>query len=333
MSASVFGKQTVWEVTRDKEGQREFMVHHNVETTSVLDGPSIVLNAAGLPAIGSIWNFDNDLDSWAFCTPEATVKRLGQKQGETGFWWDVAQKFSTIPVDRCTDFEIEDPILEPDKIGGSFVKYTKEITKDRWGNAVKSSSHEMFRGPQVEFDANRPTVWIEQNVSLLGLAVFTDMVDKVNDRTLWGLEKRKIKLSNATWSRHYYAGCSIYYTRRFEFDIDFTTFDRVIYDEGTKVLDGKWNVDTGIWDTTLGPRFGGTGIEPDFNNPSHFNRYKDMNGENTRVMLNCFGVPLNTTLPDDTGTGTGTGEDDPCEIPIEYYQERNFLLLGITDTL
>src|SRR5690606_22693106 len=97
---------------------------------------------------------------------------------------------------------------------------------DRYGNPIKSSSHEQFRGSNVEFDANRPTVWVDQNVSSLGLATFASMIDCVNDRPLWGLPKRRIKLSNVTWERKMYGTCRFYYTRKLEFDIRYDGFDR-----------------------------------------------------------------------------------------------------------
>jgi len=238
---------------------------------------------------------------WAFCKPTLVVSVHQEREGDPTKLWKVENTYSTKPSKRCQDESIEDPLLEPQKVSGGFVKYTEEATEDRNGVAIKSSSHEMFRGAQVEFDANRPTVRIEQNTARLGLATFTEMIDTVNDRTLWGLAARKIKLSNITWSRNLYGQCNFYFTRNFEFDINFNTFDRKLIDEGTKVL----NPDL---------------VGADKDNPKHFIRYKDANDENTRVILDGNGNAL-------------TDGANPVEITIEKYEESNFLLLGIPTNL
>ncbi len=306
--------QTKWSVKRDKEGHREYKITHRV-FSSVVEGPNAILNTGGLPVIGSAWSFDGDTDVWAFCSPEKSVKGHQAKDGEVNTVWDVESTFTTRSPERCQDTTIENPLLEPDRVGGSFVNYTKEVTKDRFGAAILSSSHEVFRGPKVEFDHNRATVKIGQNVQNLELALFTEMVNTVNDDFLWGLAPRKVKLSNTSWSRKIIGVCDFYYTREFEFDIDFEDFDRIIYDEGSKALNGHWDKATGLW--VLDDIGGGA---PDLTDPSHFKRYKDRADENARTLLDGLGEPL-------------TAGTLPVEVFISHYQESNFLLLGIPITL
>ena len=332
MSAAVQGKQITWSLTRDAEGHRTYKITHLVKAAT-LDGPQVVMVAAGLPTTGSIWSFDNDSDPWAFCLPTLNVAIYSEKKGSPNKFWTVENTFSTKPKERCQDESIEDPLLEPMEIGCSFVKNTQEITKQRAnhsdpalsGQPIKSSSHEMIRGPQVEFDFNRAVVQIGQNVAILGLEEFTEMIDTLNDDTLWGLATRKVKLSNVTWSRKVYGVCNFYYTRNFDFDIDFKTFDRTVRDEGTKALNGHWpsgDCDDGGWilDNVCG-------VAPDKDNPQHFNRYKDRNGENARVILDGDGEPATSFEID------GTGEGVAAEIEVEHYEESNFLLLGIPTSL
>lgn len=193
-------------------------------------------------------------------------------------------------------------------MSGSFVKYTEEIVKDKDGNVIKSSSHELFKGPQIEFDHNRPTIRVEKNVGTLGLATFAEMVDTVNDRKMWGLAARKIKLDNVSWERLLYGTCGFYFKRIFDFSVDFNTFDRAILDEGTKAL-GDWNPSTKVWV-----------VEGDPDNPQDFNTYKDKKGENSRVLLDGSGKPLGA-------------DADPSEINVQYYPESNFFTLGIPTTI
>lgn len=311
MVATLIPGQRRWGASRDDEGHREYRIVHRVRAATT-DGPQVVLLTPGLPLVGSPWAFDNDFDPWATCFPFMRIET--EVRDEPNTIWRVEQKFSTKPLFRCQDVPIEDPLLEPPDIRGGFVKYTKEVNEDKDGNKIKSSSHEMVRGPQVEFDFNRSTVTISQNVAVLGLDVFSPMIDTVNDDTLWGLAARKVKLSNVSWERKILGACGFYYTRNLEFDIDFTTFDRTYVDEGTKVLNGGWDAN-GVW--ALRDRDGGP---PDKTNPAHFNRYEDINEENTRVMLDGNGEPL-------------TDGANPVELPLNYYAESNFLTLGIPTTL
>ncbi len=313
MTAAVYGGPRTWSLDRDREsGNRTYGITHLVKVTDPWnDGPNTVLNAVGLPTIGSVWNFGTDLDLFAYCTPRASVRIHDEQEGDAPEFYRVDQEFTSEPLEKCQDDQVEDPLLEPQKVSGSFVKTTQEAVFDRFGDVVRSSSHELFRGAQVEVDSHRPTVTIEQNVGTLGLSTFSAMINKLNDSTMWGLPARTIKLSDITWTRKVYGSCNYYYTRIFTFDIDFNTFDRNILDEGTKALEGHWDKTTGEW--TLDNI---NGLPPDPTNPTHFDRVKDRRGENMRVMLDGAGKPL-------------TDSDNPKFRETEFYDEDNLLSLGI----
>jgi hypothetical protein len=295
MSAFVEGR-TDWGMTRDKDGHRTYKIKWLVQTTSVNDGPAHALIASGLPTIGSSWSQGNDYDAWARCLPNQVCRYI--TRNESGRWWEVEQTFSTKPLSRCQDTTIDNPLNEPDRISGGFSKYTEEISLDKDGKEIENSAEEAFRGPQVEFDNNRPTVTIEKNVLVLPLDTIAEMVDTVNDSTLWGLQKRKVKLSNVSWSRELYGTCTFFYKVSYEFDINFDTFDRTVIDIGT--------------------RFKIKGAEAD--NKNQYERYTDINGELTTCHL------------DGNGNLLAAG-DDPVEIEIKYYDESNFLTLGIPTSL
>lgn len=303
-----------WSEDTDAEGQRTYKLTHRVELDDPAEGPEKALNTPGLPLVGSFWlpeatggdpNFE-DRDEWAICTPQWSARPEYNK--EKNVWWKVTQVFSTQPTTRCQDATVEDPLLEPQKISGSFVKYTEEVAFDKDGNLITNSAHELIRGPQVQFDKNKPTVRIQQNVSDLQLPLVAALIDKVNNADLWGLSTRMVKLSNVSWERKFNGTCVCYFTRSLEFDIDFNTFDRVVLDEGTKAL-GHWDPDTGDWVT-----------EGDATNPGDFNRYKDKRGENARVILDGAGIPVEN-------------EDEAESIEIQFYQEANLLLLEIPTIL
>ena len=299
MATVLLPGQTTWEGERDDEGHREYKVTFRVQG-STLDGPANVLQTPGLPVFGTYWVIDNDADLWAWCRWQASVKP--EVEGEPNEFWKVTFTFSTKPPDRddraCKDSEVQDPLQEPPKINGSFVVYSEEATKDRFGRPILNSAFERLRGPQVEFDANRPQVKIEMNVAQLDFAFLSVMGNSVNDQELWGMPARCIKLSEIEWERRYYGTCYIYYTLHLTFDIRADSFDRDLLDEATKVLSGHWDGATGAY--FLDPI---NGSPPVASNPQHFVRFKDRLGNPMKGILNGAGLPAGVQV----GTGTDSG--------------------------
>lgn len=318
--------QRTWEGERDDQGYRTWPVTFLVES-ALGDGPAAVMTTPGLPLVGSLYIIGTDFDLWAWCTPYMKIKAMsGTKEGSKVRVWSVDMKFTTKPLDRdrSTSPGREDPTQEPDKVSGSFVKYTEEALKDRFGMPILTSSFEQIRGPQNEWDANRPKVKVEQQVPELQADLWGPMIDCVNDASLWGFAARCWKLSDISWEKKFHGNFDYYYVRTFEFDGRADTFDRDLLDEGTKALHGEWSATTGAYVITAFDVFGL--IMPDYLNPQHYIRFKDKNGENARCILNGFGRPISG----DSGTGT---LDAAGRRHVSKYNEANFLLLGIPLTL
>lgn len=241
--------QREWSCTRDEDGHREYKIVHLVRS-AYTDGPANVLQTPGLPFPGSWWLVDGDVDIWAWCRANATVTPLVTNEPNNHFL--VESTFSTRPPSfergseqRPDDIQIEDPLLEPQKISGEFDSIREEQIYDRFGVAITNSAWERLKGPQVEFDVSRPKVRIEQNRAALELPLLAQFANTVNAAPLWGLPARTVKLSHISWARQFYGPGIPYYTRSFDFDIDYNTWDRNLLDEGTKVLQGDWGAGTG----------------------------------------------------------------------------------------
>lgn len=284
MACAIKEGQRQWSMSRDEEGHRTYKIIHLVIADRT-DGPANVLQTPGLPLPGSMWAFDDDFDPWAFCLPNMDIRPL-EPPNRPSRYWEVEQTFSTKPTKRCQDETVENPLLEPPKISGGFNKYTEEATHDRFGKKIVNSAHEMIRGPQNEWDANRDTIKITQNVpTIIQAAVLpTLMIDTVNAFPIWGYYPRCVKLSNRTWEQLYHGNCFLYYTRTLEFDTNPNTFDRDLLDEGTKALSGRWAGNEWV-DINIG------GLPPDPKNPAHFIRFQDRNANNCRVILDGNGRP------------------------------------------
>lgn len=357
MATTLLELPSKWSMTRDEAGYREYKVVHKVKA-DVTDGPRNVLDTAGLPLPGSFWNFRSDSDPFVWCRANAEVRPIGREDGPTTIW-EVEQLFSNKPLDarkqRCFDQpEVENPLLEPQQLSGSYVRYQEEAAEDRWGDAIVNSAHEQLRGDAVTFDMSRPQVRIRQNVPLLQLDLVSPMVDTVNVQPMWGLPARGIKLSDFQWERKYWGNCLVYYERVFVFDIRakknpvtniiFGDWDREVPDEASKVLNGHWSTveecaTPGWIDDQI------CGEDPNPDDPTHFKRAVDRDGNPTRLMLDGNGRPAEVNQlfreqgeTPELGTGTvlyGRIASDETRISqigkilIQKYRESNFLLLGI----
>lgn len=305
MTTQIVGKQVSWSGQINAAGYRTYKIAFKIKAGH-LDGPANVMQTPGLYLPGVPWVVDDDVDLWVWCRNDMDCKALQQKDGEAIDLYLVEQTFSNQPLDsriqRCNDIRIEDPLLEPMKIGGGFVKKTIEAIYDRFGSPVTTSSWEQLRGNQVEFDKSTDDITIEQNVINLELPLVESMKNTVNKFPMWGLPARTVLLSDFRWEEKWYGLCYKYYTRKFTFAIDYNTWDKFIIDEATKVLNGHWSVrpEEGPKKRWILDNIDGS--PPDPLNPLHFIRFQDFNGNTTKVILDGFGQPYNPLL-NDTVTG------------------------------
>lgn len=345
-------------LVRDKDAHREIWVTHLVlaekdpNTNLAIDGPVNVLNTFGLPQYGDFWNFLlNDVDLWMTCKWDARVSIHEEREGDVAIVYRVEQLFSTKDdSEKCQDQQFEDPLLEPDRISGSFVKYTEEATHgeevqyfvdDNLYRTVTgpdapflTSALEQLRGPQVEFDSNRLNIRIEQTRALLEIGLLANSVDTLNNDVFWGFPARYVKLSNVSWVRKFRGTCSDpYFVRNLEFDIKFDSFDRLVADEGTRARLGRWEMDRNS------PHYGKYLLltDPIPTNDEEtseidFAVFKDPSGNVGRVVLTGQGTPTGVkilTTPTSTFPTTTIDEKDPGSILLKKYIETDFLLLGV----
>jgi hypothetical protein len=324
----------------DEKGYRTYTVIYQVWRTDINDLAFTSYNTQGLPQVGDAYNFGNEFDPWCWCRPETKVEKFEDPQGN---YWHITKTFSNKPLDICRQQPMEDPLLEPWKITGTFQVYQEEATQDMDGNKIVNSGFEPIRGPQATFDRHRTQIKIQQNVADLQGDLLESMINTVNDSPLWGFQQRCVKLSGCPFEKKYWGQCEVYWTRTLEFDIDMNLpiwdgsisglvvgrllggFDRVVLDDGTKVMNGRWGVDAahGGTDPTnqwiplplAGP--------PDINGkfPSKWIAFRGRDGEAAHCIVTADGNPIGHGIPGVT--------DDPNNIAIYYYQESDFTQLGI----
>lgn len=295
MAATVVGLLD-WTLERDVQGYRTYLAEFLIETSDVEDGPATALFATGLPSPGSTWTYGNDNDPYVYCSPE--IKLKPQLSGEPDDGWIAVCTFTNKPFPKCGGTPVENPLLEPYKLSGSFRKYPKTATKDRFDNPLTYSNHELMKGELVRIEEPRPTIELSFNLAFLPFSTLALCVNRLNDAPLWGFPARTVKLTDVSYVEKFYGTCWKYYTVSYTFEISIVGWDVDILDEGRKVLK-KGGVVT---------------------NPNDFEIFKDLKDENSTILLDGAGKPL-------------TDINNPVYLHKEILRDANLLLLGIPAVL
>lgn len=300
MSGTLLGP-IEWGLEIDEEGHRNYTIAWKIETELSDDDPSVIANTAGIPVVGTTWTQlcstygFNGADDWAFCKPTMSVSPLDPKDTEPSQIWRVENLFSTKPGKRCQDNSIENPLLEPPDISGSFVKYRELPHVDRHGRPYRSSTGEPLVGQETERDRNRWEINIVINQLTVNLQLVSDLADYLNGSPMWGLPAETIKFSKFSFHRLLYGTCTFYYKLNYGFEIraDWTQY---LADKGRMELV--------------------TGGSP--TNPDHWRVAKDRYGENKPVLrLDVDGKPIVSDA------------QTPNTIVRKPYPYGNLLALGI----
>lgn len=310
-----------WLPSRDKDGHRTYKVVYRLFTDDAHDTCSI-FETPGLPLPGAYFALGNDSDPDAYCTPEIEPRVASEiKEGKPITAMDLAYTFTTKPIQQCQDVRIDNPLLQPPKVSIDFSEYKVAATKDRFGNPIVTSSHELITGPTVEFPETRFAVKVEMNVGAIDLGFLGPFNNTVNSTPLWGVPRRCVRFMLKNVSVNYYGVCLRYYTLHCEFEV-FTIrdpdtnqiisgFDVDLLDEGTKVLSGRWDeassgaswklLAVGAGSSVNHPSVAGYNaslpLNPNPKVPSHFIKFQDRQGHISRVVLDGEGKPFN---PDST---------------------------------
>ncbi len=337
MTARIISGPRSWRLNTDDEGYREYTVIHLVEVSPPGLGPYAAGRAAGLPVTGVAWVFSTDIDAFAYCTPRKSVTIHEENEGHAPIVYRVENTFSTKPQKRCEDTDVEDPLLQPQKVSGGTNNDKIESLYASDGKIIENSSHEPVTGKMAEKNVARGFIKIVQNVPSLQLALLSSLVNCVNDAPMWGNIAGCVKFARFSWEENYYGSCNKYYTRTLEFEIDPSGFDRKRMDKGNKVLRGHW--DNKVIPGTSTPYNAETygkwqldnigGNPPDPTNPAHFIQYQDWSGNVGSTILDGAGKPAFSMVRTGTGTGAVAGEGEPGEFLDKLCSEGNLLLLGI----
>ena len=257
----------------DDEGHREYKVTYLVtddagqSSGDKQNGPAAAMKTPGLPAVGATYAYGSgaEFDLYAWRKPGMEVEEYGSHEpGDFPYQFAVTVTFSTKPRKRDQERpnnspEITDPLLEPQKVNGSFLRQTEQGLVDRFGKPIRNSAWEQIQGQANEWDSGLPTVTISQNRALLEFPLVSSLLHSLNASPLWGFPVRSIKLSQFSWEKHYGKLSSVYYTRNFTFEINLKP-DTVTRTQFIGTVNGSPTI-TGLFGATdVGRPISGSGI-------------------------------------------------------------------------
>lgn len=225
------------EATFKADGDREYKRFFMVRTSSQDDGPLTVALANDLPRVGEIYRYPGtvttpgptftEYDEGVYA--QSMTPKLADKNSKT--LWSIEVPYTSVPTSKQTGNNEQDPLNEPPKFSGSFLRVTEIFEEDKDGNAILMSSGEP-PDPPLEEGVSYPTLRIEMNVATPALALWADYANATNSSSFWGLGPRQWAVEKIDWQDQFRGNGSRYVTVSFEFAAKYNTWDRKFLDRG-----------------------------------------------------------------------------------------------------
>jgi len=205
----------------DKKFNRTYKATFQV-IASLAEGSLAVMNAPGIPGFGNAYYWYGEYDLWSFVDgasadpQEQILYDLGSGL-EKCIKWQVTVTWSTATSERSQGDPRSNPVSDPPVIAGSFIGETESVFRDVDDAPIANTAGEPYPQPPT-VQSNTDGLSISYNTPTINLGLRAQMIGKVNEVAIWGLEKRQAKLASWRWSVAY-AGPLAYVKNDFEFHI------------------------------------------------------------------------------------------------------------------
>ena len=169
--------------------RRQYVVTYNVQTTSHLDGPSVIMVSPLVPKLGSSYAFGNDLDALATCVKVSLPTRLSRRR------WKVECSYDT---DRIVAEFTDNPFQQPPEITGGTVPYEIAMRRDALGRPIVNSARRPYDPPPtIDEKAGVYTVTRNEATSPAQAALYLPLVVPVFTHAK--ADQFRMKACSATW--------------------------------------------------------------------------------------------------------------------------------------
>lgn len=200
----------------------EYSLTYQVITSTAADGPQVVLAyMRGIVPYGSTYARGNDSDSNAVCRFIGNARRIVSDAKTSGkFAWNVDVRYSTKGTKNDPADQPGDPLSWAWRVSGAYGSGQKWVTKDIDDRAIANSADEPFEDvPPI--DDPLIVLRLEKNTPTISLQQWSEARGKVSETTLWGLEPRRVKLKQWTWTPQWTSSGVAYIANQFEVEIYF----------------------------------------------------------------------------------------------------------------
>lgn len=182
----------------DREFNRTYTSVYEVYTDHTAS-PILVLSSPGLPDRFGVYTWFGDVDPWAYLiTAKASPVTTKDDFGGDGVGryriWRVTAVHSTKGDLRQGQQVRDNPVFEPAKIRGSFQNFTEQMFRDRNGKPIVNAAREPYL-PPLQKESSNDSFSISFNTLAISLSKRSSFRNSVNSAPIWGLARRRIKLT------------------------------------------------------------------------------------------------------------------------------------------
>lgn len=211
--------------TNDTQGStravvaNSFIQRWRVQTNDPLDGPHVVVNHPGLPALYSPYSSGNDTYEDALL-----LRKTPEEEGDSHRSWIVTCEYNN-------EYQLY-PLLEPTLYSMSFDQYTQVARMDVNGFPLNNSMGQAFT-PPPEADWSRPVFIARRNEAFINTSFVIDMVDSVNASVWKGWAPRTVKCKSINIGEQQLRNGTYFHEVTYEFHLFWQTWDYFILNQST----------------------------------------------------------------------------------------------------
>jgi hypothetical protein len=207
----------------DNRGQRKYTRKFSVQTNSVSDGPSVVIDYINTnsAALFSTYSRGNDSDSGSL-VESIDVDEDGYLK------WLASIRYSTITPDEQK--ANENPTLRPADVRWNVKRFNKPMTIDYNGLTIVNSADDAF-DPPLEVEVVRQVLTISRNEGSFNPSLSQEYANSINSDVWYGAEPGTVLCHPFEAERQYEQNMYFWrVTYQFEFDRD--GFYAIVLDQG-----------------------------------------------------------------------------------------------------
>lgn len=200
-------------------------------------------SVGNLDDFGSPYNWFEFVDEWAFSNNYQMRRKAEITDPSTGdirTLWEITITYDTKPTgSQQSASKRENPIDDEPICRGGFSLFKRGVWRDKDDEPVVNAFGDPYVPPS-EIDGAFDTVSISFNTKKINLIQRAQAIAKVNSNTMWGLERRRVKLTQWNWQK-LYAGANFPYIKNdLQFEVSFVEHPKTYVAKGPKGVLGYY---------------------------------------------------------------------------------------------